>query len=69
MSNKRKITKIVACLFLVALLTVAVFGAISSAADTEGRTFKGYTKAASQSERLELAKPLEEVPLTFEATI
>ena len=54
-------------IMLVSLLATGAF-AVSDATVT-GRTFTGDNAATGTDSRLELTKPIKEVPLTFEATV
>ena len=67
-----KFGKIAILVLMVALIaTSAVISSIASpgATPTVGRSFKDGNVAANLDQRLELTKPLEEVPMTFEATV
>ena len=54
-------------IMLVSLLATGAFAA--SDATATGRTFTGDNAATGTDSRLELTKPINEVPLTFEATV
>ena len=67
MKRKGLSTKILLGVLLIALLVLSVFVGAFAATESEGRSFKDENAAASPNQRLELIKPLTEIPLTFEA--
>ena len=65
--------KIFVLVLMVALVAAsAVFSTVASVggdSTSEGRNFKGNNAATNLNQRLELTKPLEDIPLTWEAVI
>lgn len=64
--------KALICLLLFITVSVSVFAIFAfagSASADEGRSFSGNSAVANVNQRLELTKPLDTVPLTYEATI
>ena len=69
-TKKTKIALLSVLVMIAAIISIfAVAVSASATAVEEGRNFKGDNAVTSLNERLEVSRPLEEIPLTYEAVI